>query len=121
MTKATDNQFASILSEAHAAAAKAQEGMEEGQGLDCGFAWVTISGNEPLARYCRKKEASLDRMTVPYSERGKYGSKASTGWQWWKPGNYPGQSINIHEAGARAFNLVLAKYNIRGTVGSRFD
>ena len=47
--------FEAILTEAHAAAAKAQEGMVENMNaLDCGFAWVVVDGSDPLARACRK-------------------------------------------------------------------
>lgn len=124
--------FAAILKEAHEAAAAAQVGMVEGRGLDCGFAWVTISGTEPLARYCRKKTAEHEAnaklemspigRATEYSLARFHGGKGyPTGWQFWKPGDYAGQSIGIHIKGAEAFNEVLAKYNIRGTTGSRYD
>lgn len=40
---------------------------------------------------------------------------------WWKPGGFNGQAIGHHEAGAKAFRDVLAKHNIVGTTGSRYD
>jgi hypothetical protein len=80
----------------------------------CGFAWVKLGGNEPFSRYCRKLEKETgDR---------KYGSKGyPTGWQWWNPGQYRGQSVDAIEAGARAFRDVLAAYGISADVGSRLD
>lgn len=110
-----NSQFESLLAAAHQAARDAQAGMKEGTGLDCGFAWVVISGNEPLARYCRS------RITQHGAHRSVYGSKGEPGWQWWKPGAYAGQSIGIHEAGAKAFRDVLAVYGIRADVCSRYD
>lgn len=110
--------FHKILLAAHGAAVGVQASMVEGQGLDCGFAWVTVDGNHPLARYCRNVVKTMGEKTT----HGFYGSKGyPRGWQWWEPGHHPGQSIGIHEAGARAFRDVLATYNIVGTVGSRYD
>lgn len=121
--------FEAILTEAHRAASDAQAGMQEGRSLDCGFAWVTISGNDALARYCRteyrKTEDALDaggnRQNIMRRQRDLGRKGYPTGWQWWKPGGYPGQSIGIHEAGAHAFRDVLAKHGIRADVGSRYD
>lgn len=117
--------YEAILDEAHAAAAAAvaKLGPENPNALDCGFAWVTISGNHPLARFARKQvktaEAAGDRR---YVVRQRYGSAGITrGWEFWKPGNFPGQAIGHHLAGATAFNEVLARHNIVGTLGSRYD
>lgn len=115
--------FEQILNEAHAAAKAAQVGMVEGRGLDCGFAWVTIAGNSPLARYCRKqiKEAGGEHK-LTFAQRRRFGDKGyPSGWQWWQPGGYAGQSIGIHEAGARAFRDKLAEYGYSADVGSRYD
>lgn len=105
--------FAAILTEAHAAAAEAQEGMVENMhALDCGFAWVTIYGTDPLARYCRKQ----DEM------RSIYGSKGyPRGWQFWCPGGARVQAVGIHEAGAKAFAMKLGEYGIRADWSSRLD
>lgn len=109
--------FEAIIDEAHAAAAAAQQGMVENpNALDCGFAWVTLSGNDTMARYCRHSVAAKG------GDRQRYGSKGyPIGWQWWCPGGFRGQAISIHEAGARAFRDVLARYGIRADVGSRLD
>lgn len=108
--------FEKILDEAHAAASMAQVGMIENMNaLDCGFAWVTLGGNEPLVRYCRS-------LAKKNGDRRRYGSKGyPNGWQWWCPGDFNGQSIGIHETGAKAFRDMLALYGIRADVGSRLD
>jgi hypothetical protein len=118
--------FEAILTEATAAAeaAIAAKGPENMNALDCGFAWVNISGTEPLARYCRKMINASGANATPANLAAlrKYGGKGyPSGWEFWKPGGFNGQAIGHHEAGARAFNEVLARHNIRGTVGSRYD
>ena len=85
----------------------------------CGFAWVSVEGNSPLARHCRKLAA---RDYTDRTARQLYGSKGyPKGHQWWCPGNFRGQSLDAHEAGARAFRDKLAEYGIRADVGSRLD
>jgi hypothetical protein len=109
----------SILDKAHAAAreAVAAEGPENMMALNCGFAWVTISGNEPFARWCRKAQISTDNESRNY-----FGDKHwDKGWMWWNPGDFSGQQVSHKEAGARAFRDALAKYGIVATVGSRLD
>lgn len=85
----------------------------------CGFAWVVIPGNHPLARYCRtylKKRNGGDSV-----DRMHFGSKSyPTGWHWWGPG-FDGQSIEAEEKAAAAFRDVLGKYGIRADVCSRLD
>lgn len=114
-----------ILNDAHYAAeqAVAKLGPEDLNALDCGFAWVTIPGNSPLARFCRKQVKTAEAIgDKTYQTSHRYGSHGyPKGWQFWKPGNFPGQAIGHHIAGARAFNEVLARYNIVGTLGSRYD
>ena len=39
----------------------------------------------------------------------------------WKPGAYNGQSMTIHEVGARAYAEVLCKYGFKAYMGSRAD
>ena len=132
-----------ILDEANAAAsaailAKFKTGEKE-QPFNCGFAWVTIDGLTPLAFYCRKKirEAGarlegVDKRIAMGNAENQYGSKGyPSGWQFWKPGDWPTtaqagtqvyqQDMDFHVAGAKAFQLVLAKYGISATVGSRLD
>lgn len=126
--------FEAILTEAHNTAeayvaAEVAVRPEAEAACDCGFAWIIIEGNGALARHCRaalkdageglpgtrKREATVEATR-------RYGSKGyPKGWQFWKPGNYSGQSVRIHEAGARGFRDALARFGIRADVGSRFD
>lgn len=116
--------FATILDEAHKAAKAAviAKGPENMRALDCGFAWVVIGGREPLANYCRKEIKNRVVQAAEYVEVRKFGDKGyPSGWQWWCPGEFHGQAIGHHEAGAAAFRDVLAKYGIRADLGSRLD
>jgi len=112
--------YAKILTEAHAAASAAQVGMTDNpRAFDCGFAWVIIDGQDGLARYCR---AEIKRAGGERQASRIFGGKGyPKGWQFWKPGNFNGQSVGVHEAGARAFRDKLAEYGIRADVGSRLD
>lgn len=117
-------QYERILDEAHAAAreAVAALGPENFHALDCGFAWVTINGADPFARYCRdeaKRRGKTSMLTRP--DRRRYGSKAERGWQWWEPGEFGGQAIGHHLAGSKAFLDVLKNHGITTTLGSRYD
>ncbi len=116
--------YASILTAAHAAASAAQEGMVENMNaLDCGFAWVTVDGTDPLARFCRKERKRLMEIGgASTREAHQYGDKGyPTGWRFWCPGGAPVQAVGIHEAGAKAFALKLAEYGIRADWSSRLD
>lgn len=123
--------FELILSDAYKAATRAilvHSLHHKEQEFNCGFAWVTIDGTEPLARHCHKalvagnKTGWTDRDTKMF-----YGSKGyPTGWQFWCPGDWPEthrhrQDMDFHRAGAEAFAKSLATYGIRATVGSRLD
>ncbi len=115
----TNDVFENMLSHAHIAAGLAVQDMgpENPNAFDCGFAWCRISGNDPLARYCRKMVTGKD-----YPLHQRYGRKAHpSGWQWWNPGQFAGQAIGHKEAGAKAFRDALAAYNVRVDVGSRLD
>lgn len=99
-----------IHKQALAAARQAVQAIahEEGtRGLDCGFAWVNFSGRDGFGRAVRSQ---------PEVSRGY-----PNGYQVWNPGQHNGQSIHIIRAGAEAYNDVLARHNIVGTVGSRYD
>lgn len=124
--------FQKILDEAYEAArtAIAAKGPEDTRALDCGFAWVNISGTEPLARFCRAQIKAAEKLRAEggcghgfvMERQIFYGGRGyPSGWQFWEPGGFDGQAIGHHLAGATAFNAVLARHNIRGTVGSRYD
>lgn len=108
--------YEAALAVAHSSAAAAQIGMSEGRGLDCGFAWCTVH-DPAFQAWARKRAAQNDNA------RRYYGSKHyASGWQFWNPGNWPGQSIGPKEAGARAFRDALAHaLQIRVETGSRLD
>lgn len=115
--------YEAILTEARAAAraAVAAKGPENMHALDCGFAWVRVSGTTPFARYCRTQHKKA-MAAKDHKAARPYGSKAyPSGWEFWSPGEFNGQAIGHHRAGAEAFAAVLAKHNIRGDVGSRYD
>ena len=104
------NDYIAIHQAALAAARQAVAAIahEEGtRGLDCGFAWVNFSGQDPFGRAVKSQ---------PEVSRGY-----PTGYQVWNPGEHRGQSIHIIEAGARAYAEVLKDNNINSTVGSRYD
>lgn len=119
--------YEAILTEAHnaareAVAAEVARQPEDERDCDCGFAWVTVEGNEAIARHCRAKLKDTAPAHQIKGDRSRYGDKGyPKGWQWWKPGNFRGQSVRIHEVGARAFRDVLAKHGIRADSGSRLD
>ena len=82
-----------IYNEAKAAAKSAVAAIvhqENINAMDCGFAWVTIPGNSPLAKWCRS--AKIGRKGYP------------SGWTFWNPGEHRGQSIHIIEAGAKTIS-----------------
>jgi hypothetical protein len=112
----TDATFEHIITAAFMAATLAikAKGPEDLNAFDCGFAWVTIPGNEPFARYCRKRAqaTSLKRYGAKHWERG---------WMWWGPGEFNGQAIGHKQAGANAFCKVLQEHGILASVGSRYD
>lgn len=110
--------FATILAAAYDAAKAAVVGAED-KGT-CGFAWVVIPGTSPLARYCRAKIKALGGERKPGA--GQYGSKNyPSGWQFWSPAGWQGQTIWVHEAGATAFAGVLAANGIDAQMHSRVD
>lgn len=117
--------YEAILTEARTAAVKAASHaamIYDDMRGSCGFAWVQISGQEALARHCRKQLKALPIDGSRTADRRAYGDKGyPTGWQFWNPGDHHGQRIDIKEAGAKAFRDVLGKYGIRADVGSRLD
>jgi len=80
-----------------------------GEPMYCGFAWVTVypkhKGNTKLGK--------LERQTLKeIGLRPDYTGRAA---QW------PGQSMDAKEAGARAAARVLTKYGYTAYAGSRAD
>lgn len=115
-------RFQTALNNAHKAAAAAQVGMADNPAaFDCGFAWA-IAHDLAFMGWCRKKAKALD-AEGKRREAMYYGSKNySTGWQFWTPGDFNGQSIGVHEAGAKAFAESLSReLGFRVEMGSRLD
>lgn len=81
----------------------------------CGFAWVTIhpkhKGNTKLGKAERKEFELL-------GARKDWTGKA---WMIWNPANYPVQSVDVLEAGARAAAMFLQRYGYDAVAGSRLD
>lgn len=67
---------------------------EQRNACDCGFGWVEFRpATHPFIRWCRQHN---------------HGDKHwKSGWQFWSPGQHPGQSVDVHYAGAKAFADVL--------------
>lgn len=111
--------YPTILNAAHEAAVRAA--LHQNDGYACGWAWVRVEGNSALARFCRAQIKARGGDS-DFELRRHYGNKGyPTGWQFWCPGNFRGQSIDAHEACARAFRDVLADHGISADVCSRLD
>ena len=80
----------------------------------CGFAWVSIypknKGNTKLGK---AERALLKQMG--------FSPSYDKGFQVWDPSNWPGQSIDIKEAGAVAAANVLKRHGFEAYAGSRLD
>lgn len=117
MTKANDAFFADLWAKAKAAAqaaAVAQNerlGGENHRGFDCGFAWVTMPGNIPFARWAKKQ--GISSKGYPTGQSIWYSKLHSV----------PTQSVSVHEAAAVAARDVLA-HGLEErliSIGSRLD
>ena len=74
----------------------------------CGFAWVVITdGRSPFVRW-------LKSCNIGNKNYGK-------GWQIWNPNESMTQSVDIKEAGARAFAEALQAQGIECYYSSRLD
>lgn len=101
-----------IKNEAEVAAnlAQATHLKQYGDGAYCGFAWVNV-----FVDRTNSKEAK-ELMKIGFKK--DYRPKCLN---LWGPGNYHGQSMDVLEAGARAYADVLKKYGFRAYMGSRAD
>lgn len=81
----------------------------------CGFAWTTVypdhKGNTKLGRDERK---TLEALGFRKDWTGKT-------YELWNPSGYPGQNIDIKEAGAEAAARVLKAHGFKAYAGSRLD
>ena len=101
-----------IGNEAEVAANLAQAAFlkQHGEMAYCGFAWVDVF----VARTNSKEAKALAEIGFKKSYRPKT-------MNLWSPGAYKGQSMDVLEAGARAYADVLSKYGFRAYMGSRAD
>lgn len=111
--------YTDILNKAHLAAqAAVKDKKDDGA---CGMAWV-VSTDRKLNAWCKKQ---LPIMTIAgRHDHVTYGDKHHpSGWQFYKPGNFRGQAVLAHEAGADAFCQVLRQElgPEHFYVGSRLD
>lgn len=126
--------FQLALDRAHVAAAQAcEKEKDHPERLDCGMAWVVVT-DRAFMGWCRRNRdrclgqaATYTRGSVEFSvwnsSARKYGDKHhAAGWCFWKPGEFVGQSVSGHEAGAKAFRDSLAQsLGIYVEMGSRLD
>jgi hypothetical protein len=98
---------------AEAAEAKLRE--IGGDRYACGFAWTTIypehKGNTRAGKVERK---ILEEIGFRKDWTGK-------AYEFRNPSQWPGQNIDVKEAGARAAAEVLRKYGFTAYAGSRLD
>jgi hypothetical protein len=99
-----------IADEAFKAAKEAEAKFiaEHGEMAYCGFAWVKVyPGNCRMAKYLKNNKLG---------DTGIYG-----GVEVWNPGKSGTQSMDVKEAGAKAFAEVLRGYGIKAAAMSRPD
>jgi hypothetical protein len=81
----------------------------------CGFAWTTVypehKGNTRAGKAERKL---LESMGFRKDWTGK-------AYEIWNPSQYPGQNVDIKEAGAVAAARVLKAHGFKAYAGSRLD
>ena len=105
-----------MKTEAAAASRTLADKYYEGRdGGACGFAWVEVypknKGNTKLGK---QERTVLKEMGFRLDWTGK-------AFQLWDPAGWPGQSIDIKEAGATAAANVLRKYGFRAYSAGRLD
>ena len=93
--------YAEILKNAHDAATAAANQYKNDFGeqqFNCGFAWVIVPTRSAFVKWCKDQP-----------ENGNYfGDKSyPKGYDFWCPGEFMGQDMNCHRAGAVAFAKVL--------------
>lgn len=97
---------------AEQAATKAQQDYlnAHGDGCYCGFAWVNV--------YVERTNSKIAKELMTIGFKKDYMPKRLN---LWAPGNYHGQSMDVLEAGARAYAEVLRGFGFRAHAGSRPD
>ena len=85
-------------------------GNQYGEPMCCGFAWVDVA----VTRTNSKEAKLLESIGFEPSWRPKQ-------MQLWNPTEYRGQSMDVKEAGARAYAEVLQRHGFKAYMGSRAD
>lgn len=81
----------------------------------CGFAWVTVYPEHKGNTRAGKAERKL------LEEMGFRKDWTDKAYEFWNPSKWPGQNVDVKEAGARAAAEVLRKYGFTAYAGSRLD
>ena len=84
-------------------------GNQYGEPVYCGFAWVNIHGVKGNTKIGRRLKLAGVQQSWDKS------------FQVWNPGSHGGQSMDVKEAGARAYADVLTAYGFTAYPGSRAD
>lgn len=82
----------------------------------CGFAWVKVTPKEKgNTKGGRAERKLLESIGFRKDWTGK-------SWELWNPSKYPGQNIDIKEAGARAYAAKMRELtDLDAWAGSRLD
>ena len=114
----TLNELKTILEEAREAAQLESQAVYNRYGTDhvgcCGFAWVNIYEHNGVKL---KGNTRMGRLLKQAGVRQDY----TRAFQVWGGEWYHGQSIDIKEAGARAYADVLKRHGFTAYPGSRLD
>jgi hypothetical protein len=78
----------------------------------CGFAWVRVPGNSPIARFLRDQSDFAGLSTHKGYPKG---------FDIWNPSGNPTQCLDAKLAGAEAFAEALRLAGFEAEVGSRWD
>lgn len=122
----TQIDYSGVFAKAVAAAkeaseAKAKEWFNGNDGGACGFAWCVVRpATGPFISWCKKQAKAAEAAG---NRAHQYGDKNwNGGWCFWNPSGWPGQSIDVKEAGAVAFrNVIAMELGLNVEVGSRLD
>jgi len=81
----------------------------------CGFAWVTVyPANKGNTKLGKAERQILKELGFKQDWTGK-------AYQVWDPARWPGQGVDIKEAGAVAAAAVLKKYGFKAYADSKLD
>jgi hypothetical protein len=104
-----------IYTTARKAAIEAEQAFiaEHGEPMYCGFAWVNVKTAKGNTKIGKEQIAELTAQGFRKSYTG--------GMDLWSAGSYNGQSMDVNEAGARAYADVLRANGMNAYMMSRAD